>query len=251
MRIVAALDSIFRLTAEHEPWFPEPIPHYVHGYADDHDWQSAHLWDHYTETENTHGPYRGPNILHHPDLQYALDNGWRVLGGPKTIDHQSRGESGSGSPYLYKIDKGGLIHHAHLAIGPEDTHSLYDNDEVDPHLFDQKYGSVPEKNWNHIIQSENGLTSMGPEGHQTLRVLVDHELFRSADPTGKGYADYKVYPHQLESGWAKDQDWQKKYIRNIRRAWDTGTNEPTKHWDEPMEDPYADLDDIPRGGRRE
>lgn len=242
MKILSAMDSIFRLAAEaeHQPWSPAPIQG---PYDDDHDWQKAHLWDHYTETENPHGPFRGPTILHHPDLQHALDNGWRVVGGDKMIDHQSRGETGSGSAYLYKIGKDGLIHEAGLEMAPEDTH-LYGDDDNDQ--FEDMYGSVPEKNWHHRILSEGGAAG-SPEKHRTLRDLVDDETARSMDPTGKGYSDFK--PYVVSGGTQTHRDWERKHQQTIRNAWTTGTNEPHKHWDDPIPDVY-DIDKIPFGGSK-
>lgn len=245
MRILSATDSIFRMASEYTPWTPAPDPGH---YADDEDWQKAHLWDHYTETGDKFAPYRGPTILHHPDLQYALDNGWRVIGGNKELDHQSRGETGSGSPYLYKIDKGGVIHGAHLNMGPEET-SLLDEGHNDDE-FGRQFGSAPAKNWRHLIGIEGG-SAEGPESHETLKDLVDDEAFRSSDPTHKGYADFKPLPHYMERPRNEsDIDFDKKHQHTIRRAWETGTNDPHLHWNDPIEDPYASLDTFPRGGRR-
>lgn len=245
MKILSALDSIFRLGAgEHEPWFPEPTPG---PYGTDADWQKQHLWDHHTESDNTYGPYRGPSILHHPDLQHALDNGWRVYGGDKSIDHQTRGETSSGTPYLYKVGPSGLIHSAHLGMGPEDTNMLdqgHPNDE-----FDRQYGTAPEGNYRHLVSGEGG-TSEGSDRHDTLRDLVDDEKRRSADPNGEGYKDFAPLPAWRGRRSEDDINSDKKYQHSVRRAWDTGTNDHSKHWNEPMEDPYSNLDDFPRGGRR-
>jgi hypothetical protein len=227
----------------YEPWFPEPEPSPL--YRDDQAWQGAHLWDHITESDNFHGPFRGPTILHHPDLQYALDNGWRVVGGPKTIDHQGRGETGSGSTYLYKIGEDGLIHKAHLGVGPEEANmDLNDDEEAGRGLG--RYGTVPENNWRHLIMGERGL-SEGPEKHESLRDLVDDEKARSMDPTHQGYKDFKVRePNQSFLDPNKEAEWEKQWQHTIRRAWDTGTNDPSKHWDDPIPDPYANIDKIPR-----
>ena len=241
MRIVRARDVIVRYAAEYEPWFPEPEA--SPSYRNDAAWQKAHLWDHYTESNNLHGPYRGPTILHHPDLQHALDNGWRVIGGPKSIDHQSRGETGSGTSYLYKIGEDGLIHKAHLNMGPEDTSLLGEGVAGDD--FDQMYGKAPDSNWRHLIESEGGF-SESPTSHDTLKDLVDDEAFRSSDPTHKGYADYE--PHPRDSG-PENLAHEKKYQNTYRRAWETGTNEPHKHWNDPLPDPYAGIEEFPRGGR--
>jgi hypothetical protein len=243
MRILAAQDSIFKYAEEYEPWFPEPDRDTL--YRNDAAWQKAHLWDHHTESDNFHGPYRGPTILHHPDLQYALDNGWRVVGGPKAIDHQSRGEASSGSKYLYKIGEDGLIHHVHMNMGPEDTNNLgegYAGDE-----FDQMYGTAPEDNWRHLITSEGG-TSEGPTSHNTLRELIDDEKARSMDPTHQGYKDFEPLPSYRGQRGPGDVEHEKRYQNSLRRAWETGTNDPHKHYNDPIPDPYANLRDIPRRG---
>lgn len=245
MRITAAKDSIFRLAEEgHVPWSPEPDRSVY--YMDDKDWQKHHLWDHHTESDNgAFGPYRGPTILHHPDAQHALDNGWRFIGGDKAIDHQSRGETGSGSPYMYKISRDGTIHSAHLNVGPDES-IPYDQDG---HETDFEWGSVPENNWRHLIMGEGG-TAEGPKSHESLKDLVDDEAFRSSDPTHKGYSDFNILPYFQKKQTPEDMEWSKKYQHIVRRAWETGTNRPHDHWKDPIPDPYAHLDDIPRGPRR-
>lgn len=242
MRIIRAQDYIIRFAAEYQPWFPEPDRNTV--YRDDAAWQNAHLWDHWGESDNFHGPFAGPTILHHPDLQHALDNGWRVVGGDKSIDHQSRGETGSGTSYLYKIGDDGLIHKAHLNVGPEDTH-LYDEGHAGDRL-DQEYGTVPEKNWRHLIMSEGGL-SESPDSHATLKDLVNDEIVRSKDPEHNGYKDYRLLDRSARNEGNATQE--RKYHNTYRRAWDTGTNEPHLHWNDPVPDPYANIDQIPRGGK--
>lgn len=235
MRILAATDSIFRLAAE--PWHPEPTPGQ---YINDAHWQDAHLWNHWLESNESHGPYRGPSILHHPDLQHALDNGWRVIGGDKAIDHQERGEVSSGSPYLYKVSPDGLIHNVHLNTGPSET----DNEEESGGL---DWGTSPEKNWRHLLMGE-GYTSEGPS-HNTLRDLVDDEAARSEDP--RGYRDFEPLPsYRGDPNFPRmDLDWERKHHNAYRRAWETGTNDPSKHYQDPIPDPYAGIDDLPRARR--
>lgn len=247
MKILAALDSIFRRVAtEYEPhtWEPDNSVRY----ANDQEWQRAHLWDSMVESDNLHGPYRGPTILHHPDLQYALDNGWRVVGGNTHLDHQARGETSSGSDYLYKISRDGLIHTVHLGTGPDEAHT-YDMEDSPP-LTDLTYGDVPKENWRHLVMGEGG-TAEGPKMHATLRDLVDDEQFRSSDPTHEGYKDFELRSRNpLYGSQQEDRDWVKKWHHTYRRAWETGTNNPHKHWTDPIPDPYANIDKIPRNQRR-
>lgn len=239
MRILSANDSIFRMAAEHKPWFPTPTPG---PYDNDTEWQKQHLWDHFTETGNTFGPYRGPSILHHPDLQHAIDNGWRVHGGDKSIDHQTRGETGSGTKYLYKIGPSGLIHSAHLNFGPEDASGF--DDGVAGDEFDQRYGTVPENNYRHLVTGEGG-TVEGPDSHHTLRDLVDDEQRRSADP--EGYKDFAPLPAYRGKRTQGDISHEKQYQHSVRRAWETGTNDYSKHWNDPMpQDPASVVEQMPR-----
>jgi hypothetical protein len=241
MRILAAADSIFRMATEHEPWFPIPTPGH---YPDDMEWQRAHLWDHLTESNNTHGPYRGPSILHHPDLPYAIDNGWRVYGGDKSIDHQTRGETGAGTNYLYKIGPSGLIHSVGLDVGPEEADIGADDDEG--RGLGLEYGAVPSGNYRHLISGEGG-TSEGPHGHDTLRDLVDDEQQRSVQPGG--YKDFTPLPSYRGKRTQGDINLAKRYQRSVRRAWQTGTNNHSEHWDEVPEDSASIVDQMPRGRR--
>lgn len=242
MKILSANDSIFRMAAEgqYEPWFPEPTP----GHHDnDLNWQNHHLWDHLTESDNIHGPYRGPSILHHPDLQHALDNGWRVYGGDKSIDHQTRGETGSGTKYLYKIGPNGLVHSVHLNVGPEDASMGLDDDEEAGRGLGA-YRSVPENNYRHLVMGEGGMVE-GPSSHDTLRDLVDDEQRRSADP--QGYKDFAPLPAYRGRRTQEDIKSQKQYQHSVRRAWQTGTNDHSKHWDDPMpQDPTSIIEKMPR-----
>jgi hypothetical protein len=246
MKVLPVGDSIWRLAAEYEPWFPEPTPD--HHFYDDQDWQRGHLWDSLTEdNDNLGGAYRGPSILHHPDLPYALDNGWRVFGGPKNIDHQERGETGSGSTLLYKIGKDGIIHEASLGMGPDDAHHALDQDEEAGHGLG-RYGEVPESNWRHLISQEGGFAE-GPHQHDSLRDLVDDEKARTNHPEGlaKGYEDFKLLPgYRNTPATGGDSLWAQKHMHTLRRAWDTGTNDNHQHFDDPMPDPYANIDKIPR-----
>ncbi len=242
MKILSAADSIFKRAAQHEPWFPDPE---FSPYDTDDEWQRAHLWDHHTETGNTFGPYRGPSILHHPDLQYALDNGWRVHGGDRMIDHQTRGETGSGNTYLYKRDPQGLMHSVNLGLGPDDT-NLFDEDHAGD-KFDEMYGTAPEGNYRHLLSSE-GNTAEGPVGHDTLSDLVDDEKRRSAEPDG--YKDFAPLPSYRGRRSQSDIDFDKRYNHAVQRAWETGTNDYTQHMNDPMPDAAAMVDEIPRGGGR-
>lgn len=249
MKLIRTADSAFVRRAEVEPWLPGPDKGVLYG--GDHAWQTAHLWDSMMEdNDSPHGPWRGPTILHHPDYQYALDNGWRPIGGPKTIDHQSRGETGSGSPYLYKISKDGVIHQAHLAVGPDEAHIADMENDVIP--GPSPYGDVPDRNWRHLIMGE-GNTAEGPEQHASLRDLVDDEAFRSADPSHRGYDDFKLLPIYRSEDRAANKpydDFERKYHHTIRRAWQTGSNQPGLHWNDPIPDLYADIEKIPRAPAR-
>jgi hypothetical protein len=159
------------------------------------------------------------------------------------IDHQMSGETGSGHSYLYKIDDNGRIHNASLNIGPDDIH-LEDNPDEDEH----QYGTVPKNNWRHSITGEGGIVSVNPEGHDSLRDLVDDEAFRSSDPTNGGYKDFEVPDYMKDRIRSGDEDkWRAKLNHTVRRAWETGTNQPDLHWKDPMPDPYANIESIPRG----
>jgi len=239
VKLLAAQDSIFKTSQEYEPWHPQAIPGF---YDNEPDWMRDHLWDHIVESDNTHGPYRGPSILHHPDYQYAVDNGWRPIGGDKDIDHQARGETTSGSPYLYKVDKNGLVHSAHLDTGPEEANMDLNEDEENGRGLG-RYGTVPESNWRHLVTSEGG-DSEAPLKYDSLRDLVDEEKRRSALGS-EGYKDYEPREYRVDVG----DDWQKKHNHMVNRAWETGTNQPFLHRNDPMPDPYANIDNIPRGPR--